>query len=95
MAILKAGPDPLDDLAEFLEPFARLVRRPESLHAMERYTTCKRRRDNVPPRWIDRWVTAFENCTTYRLQLGSKELDGRWNGCTTWRCISVSGGPAS
>ena len=39
MAILKAGPGPLDDLSEFLEPFARLVRRPESLHAMERYTT--------------------------------------------------------
>ena len=39
MAILKAGPAPLDDLAEFLKPFADLVRRPESRHAMERYAT--------------------------------------------------------
>ena len=39
MAILKAGSAPLHDLAEFLEPFASLVRRPESRHAMERYTT--------------------------------------------------------
>jgi len=39
MAILKAGPAPLHDLAEFLEPFAILVRRPESRHAMERYAT--------------------------------------------------------
>jgi len=39
MAILKAGYEPLDDLADFLGPFANLVRRPESVHAMERYTT--------------------------------------------------------
>ena len=39
MAILKAGADPLGGLAAFLAPFASLVRRPQSRHAMERYTT--------------------------------------------------------
>jgi SRSO17 transposase len=39
MAMLKAGSDPLADLATFLEPFAHLVRRPESRHALERYAT--------------------------------------------------------
>ena len=39
MAIPKAGPRPLEDLSQFLEPFASLVRRPESRHALERYTT--------------------------------------------------------
>lgn len=39
MAIPKAGPSPLDDLSEFLAPFASLVRRRESRHALERYTT--------------------------------------------------------
>jgi len=39
MAILKAGPDPLVDLAAFLEPFGRLVRRSESRQSLERYTT--------------------------------------------------------
>jgi len=39
MAIPKAGPTPLDDLSGFLKPFAALVRRSESRHALERYTT--------------------------------------------------------
>ena len=39
MTILKAGTAPLNDLAEFLKPFGDLVRRPESRHALERYTT--------------------------------------------------------
>ena len=39
MPVLKAGTRPLGDLAEFLVPFARLVRRSESRHALERYTT--------------------------------------------------------
>jgi SRSO17 transposase len=39
MAIPKAGPEPLGDLAEFLRPFARLVRRRESRQALERYAT--------------------------------------------------------
>jgi len=39
MPILKAGTAPLSDLAEFLEPFGALVRRPESRHALERYAT--------------------------------------------------------
>jgi SRSO17 transposase len=39
MAVPKAGPEPLDDLAVFLEPFAELVLRSESREAMERYTT--------------------------------------------------------
>ncbi len=38
MAILKAGLAPLGDLWEFLKPFAGLVRRPQSQHALERYT---------------------------------------------------------
>jgi len=39
MAIIKAGAEPLAELAAFLEPFAELVRRSESKHALERYTT--------------------------------------------------------
>ncbi len=39
MAIPKAGPTPLPDLAAFLAPFATLVRRSESRRALERYTT--------------------------------------------------------
>ena len=39
MAILKAGLAPLGDLREFLKPFAGLVRRSQSRHALERYTT--------------------------------------------------------
>ncbi len=35
---------------------------------------------------------AFENRTTDHLQLGPNELDGRWNGCTRWRCISAFAG---
>ncbi len=39
MPVPKAGTGPLGDLAEFLAPFAGLVRRSESRHALERYTT--------------------------------------------------------
>src|SRR5690606_41686657 len=39
MSIPKAGAEPLDDLAAFLEPFCELVVRSESRDAMERYTT--------------------------------------------------------
>lgn len=39
MAIPKAGPEPLTDLAEFLEPFGALIRRSESRESMERYAT--------------------------------------------------------
>ena len=39
MTILKAVASPLEDLEEFLKPFGSLVRRRESRHAMERYTT--------------------------------------------------------
>jgi SRSO17 transposase len=39
MVIRKAGAEPLPDLAAFLEPFSALVRRSESKHALERYTT--------------------------------------------------------
>lgn len=39
MAILKAGPAPLGDLEDFLKPFAGLVGRAQSRHALERYTT--------------------------------------------------------
>lgn len=39
MAIPKAGPAPLTDLAEFLEPFGEPVRRSESRQSMERYAT--------------------------------------------------------
>ncbi|NIP74165.1 MAG: IS701 family transposase [Gammaproteobacteria bacterium] len=39
MAIIKAGAEPLAELAAFLEPFAALLRRPESRRALERYTT--------------------------------------------------------
>ncbi|MFH1141373.1 MAG: IS701 family transposase [Chloroflexota bacterium] len=39
MAVMKAGPDPLEDLGAFLEPFASLVRRAENRQALERYTT--------------------------------------------------------
>ena len=39
MAIRKAGAEPLAELAAFLEPFSEVVRRSESKHALERYTT--------------------------------------------------------
>ncbi len=39
MAILKAGSEPLVGLAAYLQPFSALVRRSESKHALERYTT--------------------------------------------------------
>jgi len=39
MAIPKAGPEPLADLAGYLEPFGHLVRRSESREALERYAT--------------------------------------------------------
>ena len=39
MAIRKAGAEPLGELAAFLEPFSQVVRRKESKHALERYTT--------------------------------------------------------
>ena len=39
MAIYKAGAEPLAGLAAFLEPFADFVRRKESRHSLERYTT--------------------------------------------------------
>ena len=39
MVVIKAGFKPLEDLATFLEPFGSLVRRAQSRHALERYTT--------------------------------------------------------
>lgn len=39
MAIVKAGAEPLDDLAAFVAPFGRLFRRAESREALERYAT--------------------------------------------------------
>lgn len=39
MTVPKAGLEPLEDLAQFLEPFGELVVRSESREAMERYTT--------------------------------------------------------
>ena len=39
MAVPKAGAEPFADLAAFLAPFAGLVRRSESRHALERYAT--------------------------------------------------------
>ena len=39
MAILKAGPEALPDLASFLKPFGDLVVRAESRQSIERYTT--------------------------------------------------------
>lgn len=39
MAIYKAGVEPLVGLAAFLEPFAHFIRRKESRHSLERYTT--------------------------------------------------------
>lgn len=39
MPIPKAGPQPLPELASFLEPFADLVRRSESRQSLERYVT--------------------------------------------------------
>lgn len=39
MAIPKAGPAPLADLAAFVAPFGEVLRRAESRHALERYAT--------------------------------------------------------
>ena len=37
--VIKVGPSPPADLAAFLQPYASLVSRGQSRHAMERYTT--------------------------------------------------------
>ena len=37
--VIKVGPSPPADLAAFLQPYASLVSRRQSRHAMERYTT--------------------------------------------------------
>ncbi len=39
MAVLKAGAEPLEGPATFLEPFGALVRRSEGKHALQRSTT--------------------------------------------------------
>ncbi len=39
MAIQKAGCDPLEELAAFLQPFGKLVRFRQSREALERYAT--------------------------------------------------------
>ncbi len=39
MAIIKAGSEPLAELAAFLQPFGKLLYRKENRHALERYTT--------------------------------------------------------
>ena len=39
MTMLKVAASPLGNLEEFLKPFCSLALRPESRHAMERYTT--------------------------------------------------------
>ena len=36
--VIKVGPSPPADLAAFLQPYASLVSRGQSRHAMERYT---------------------------------------------------------
>lgn len=39
MIVIKAGPEPLPDLAAFLKPFGSLLRRSESRQSLERYAT--------------------------------------------------------
>jgi SRSO17 transposase len=66
VAIPKAGPAPLPELAAFLEPFASLFRRSESRESLERYVTGLL--TDLPRKNCDTIAAAIAGTSTERLQ---------------------------
>jgi SRSO17 transposase len=66
LASLKASPDPLPELAAFLEPFAPLFRRRESRTSLERYVTGLL--TDLPRKNCDTIAAAVAGTSTERLQ---------------------------
>lgn len=66
LTTLKAGPEPLPELAGFLEPFAPLLRRSESRASLERYVTGLL--TNLPRKNGDTIAAAVAGTSTERLQ---------------------------
>jgi SRSO17 transposase len=64
--LLKASPDPLPELAAFLEPFAPLFRRAESRESLERYVTGLL--TDLPRKNCDTIAAAVAGTSTERLQ---------------------------
>jgi SRSO17 transposase len=64
--VLKASPDPLPELAAFLEPFAPLFRRAESRESVERYVTGLL--TDLPRKNCDTIAAAVAGTSTERLQ---------------------------
>ena len=66
VAVPKAGPAPLPELAAFLEPFASLFRRSESRESLERYVTGLL--TDLPRKNCDTIAAAVAGTSTERLQ---------------------------
>jgi SRSO17 transposase len=66
VAVPKASPDPLPELAEFLAPFAPLFRRRESRASLERYVTGLL--TDLPRKTCDTMAAAVAGTSTERLQ---------------------------
>jgi len=66
VAVPKAGPTPLPELATFLEPFASLFRRSESRESLERYITGLL--TDLPRKNCDTIAAAIAGTSTERLQ---------------------------
>ena len=66
VAVPKAGPAPLPELAAFLEPFASLFRRSESRESLERYVTGLL--TDLPRKNCDAIAAAVAGTSTERLQ---------------------------
>lgn len=66
LAVLKASPDPLPEVAAFLEPFAPLFRRSESRTSLERYVTGLL--TDLPRKNCDTIAAAVAGTSTERLQ---------------------------
>lgn len=64
--VLKASPDPLPEVAAFLEPFAPLFRRTESRESLERYVTGLL--TDLPRKNCDTIAAAVAGTSTERLQ---------------------------
>src|SRR5579864_3034207 len=65
-SVLKASPDPVPEVAEFLAPFASLFRRTESRESVERYITGLL--TDLPRKNCDTIAAAVAGTSTERLQ---------------------------
>ena len=66
VAVPKAGPAPLPELAAYLAPFAPLFRRAQSRHSLERYVTGLL--TDLPRKNCDTIAAAVAGTSTERLQ---------------------------